>query len=233
MTVVHLQCKHGHKIALDVSRPAGLVKLCKQGKRVCPSCKPEEAPLSPFQPDEHGLANDKRYTCKHGHITEFTAFTSGMINVTWGSEFENIPGVPEDVQEWVEQGILKCRHMKVDSAGRRRKCSCKLKPLDDAVLAYPNRVGIKTRTRVGDIWDKEGYPEPKAGRHELFRQHGEEDARFVDTEFSKRNKRRLRKLRRRRQTEAAGEVLKRPTDRRSDDKLNKGRAIRGSRQEYD
>lgn len=232
MVVVHLRCDNGHELAFDVPRPKGLLKLCEQGKRVCPHCKPENARLSPFQPEEISYVSRKIYTCKHGHTTELYPFTNGMINVTWGEEHENVPGVPEDVPGWIEDGTLRCRHILVNDVGRRRKCFCKLKPLDDSVLSYPNVIGIKTRTRVGDIWDKEGCPQPKESHHETFRRHGEEDARFVETEFSKRNKRRLRHIRRKRRTQVQGEVLRKPTN-RSGEKLSKDQAIRGAREEYD
>jgi hypothetical protein len=233
MTVVHLKCKNGHEIALDVARPTGLLKLCKAGKRVCPSCKPENVQLSPFKPKENSFANDKKYACKHGHVTSFTPFTSGMINVTWGEEYENVPGVPQDVQEWAEQGTLKCRHATVDSAGRSRKCSCKLKPVDDSVLDYANSYGIKTKTRVGDIWEKNGCAEPVDSHHEQVRKEGQDDARYVETEFSRRNKRRLADIRKKRQSKKVGEVLKRPTEVRSDEKLTKNQATRNSRRDYD
>lgn len=233
MTTVHLRCKNGHEIALDVSRPTGLLKLCKAGKRVCPSCKPENVRLSPFQPEENNLTNDKKYVCKHGHVTTFTPFTNGRINVSWDKEFENMVGVPADVQEWVEQGILKCRHATIDTAGRRRKCGCKLKPLDDAVLAYPNRIGIKTKTRVGDIWEQNNCAEPIDSHHETFRKYGEDDARYIETEFSRRNKRRLATIRKIRQSKKVGKILTRPTKIRSDEKLNKNQALRNSRQDYD
>jgi hypothetical protein len=101
------------------------------------------------------------------------------------------------------------------------------------VLAYPHAVGIKTKTRVGDIWDKAGCVEAKESHHETFKKNGVEDARFVETEFSRRNKRRLADIRKQRQTEKQGEVLKRPTDARSGEKLSKNQAIKQSRKDYD
>jgi len=233
MAIVNVKCDNGHELAIDVPRPAGFLRLCEKGKRVCPHCKPENVRLSPFEPEENNITNEKRYACKHGHVTSFSPFTNGMINVTWGEDYENIEGMPQDVPRWIEDGIIRCRHSVVNKAGRRRKCSCKLKPVDDAVLDYPNSVGIKTRTRVGDIWDKHDCVEAKDSHVETFREGGREDARFVETEFGKRNKRRLNDIRKKRQTEAQGEILKRPTDTRSDEKLSKGQALRGSRQEYD
>jgi hypothetical protein len=233
MTIVNVKCANGHELAIDVPRPAGFLKLCKSGKRVCPSCQPDNVRLSPFEPETSSFVNDKKYACKHGHVTSFVPFTSGMINVTWGEEFENVPGRPEDVQEWIEQGTLKCRHTSVNATGRKRKCACKLKPVDDAVLAYGNSFGIKTKTRVGDIWDKNDCVEAKDSHVETFKKHGVEDARHVETEFSRRNKRRLADIRKKRQTEAKGEVLKRPTDTRSGEKLSKGQALKQSRKDYD
>ena len=234
MSIVYLKCDNGHEIALNVSRPAGLLKLCKSGKRVCPDCKPENVHLSPFKPkgESGNFVNDKTYTCKHGHITSLTPFSSGMINVTWGKEFENIPGGPENVPEWIECGTLKCRHETADSRGRKRQCRCKLSALDDSVLAYASSFGIKTKTRVGDVWDKEGCVEPKETHVETFHEHGQEDARLVKTEFSKRNKRRLKDIRKKRQTEAVGEVMTKPTDTKGE-KLSKGAAMKGARKDYD
>jgi hypothetical protein len=156
-----------------------------------------------------------------------------MISVSWGDNNENVPGTPEDVPEWINQGIVKCRHDAVSATGRKRKCSCKLKPIDDASLAYASTFGIKTKTRVGDVWDKAGCVEPRESHHETFRKHGEDDARYVETEFSKRNKRRLADIRKKRQTEKQGEVLKKPTKNRSSEKISKNQALKQSRKDYD
>lgn len=233
MTAVHLICKNGHEIVLDVARPTGLLKLCKAGKRVCPSCKPDNVMLLPFQPKECSFSNEKKYACKHGHVTSFNPFTSGMVNMSWGEEFENIPGVPQDVQEWVDRGTLKCRYATVDAAGRSRKCRCKLKAIDDTVIGCGSSIGVKTKVRVGDLWEKNNCAEPIESHHETFRTEGQDDARYVETEFSKRNKRRLTAIRKTRQSKKVGEVLRRPTNIRSDEKMTKNQSIRNSRRDYD
>jgi len=233
MTIVYLKCERGHEIAVDVPRPKGLLKLCERGKRVCTQCKPDNVRLAPYTPEESpGCINDKRYACRHGHITNVTPFTNGHISISWGDENENVSGTPEDVPGWIEDGKEKCRHKVTGSSGRTRKCGCKLISLDDAVLDYANTSSIKTRVRVGDLWDKAGCPESIESHHETFRKHGEEDARFVKTEFSKRQKLRLKRLRRNnRQSDKVGEVLTRPTD-TTGEKLSKDQALRGARKDY-
>ena len=86
---------------------------------------------------------------------------------------------------------------------------------------------------MGDIWDREKCPEPRESSIEIEKRHGEYDAKVNVTEFSRRNKARLAQLRKERLTNPAGEVLKKPTNNRTDDKPSKNQVIKTSKKDYD
>lgn len=223
------ECEKGHKIVLSGDANKLVKKAARRNARgqpliVCPHCKPENVALTPCEPDENAFIDQysKKFCCKHGHVTTIYPFTNGMCNVSWGDEKENVEADPETILEFLEEGIILCSHKKVTKSGDRA-CDCKLLPVDDTPLELPKTHGIKTRVRVGDVWDKYNCPEAKVSEHKLVKRGGQTDAEFHETEFSRRMKRRARdkgiwvfdeksgkqvKIKKRRVTEKQGEIVK-------------------------
>lgn len=222
------ECEKGHKLVLGGDPKKLVKKAARRNARgqpliVCPHCKPENVSLTPCEPDEQSIVDQysKKFHCTHGHVTTVYPFATGMCNVGWDGNQENIEADPETMLEFIEEGVVKCPHTKHTKSGDR-PCDCKLSPVDDTPLAVPQTHGIKTRTRVGDIWDKYNCPEAKVSQHKLVRRGGQTDAEFHETEFSRRMKRRARdkgiwvfdeksgkqvKIKKRRVTEKQGDVV--------------------------
>ncbi len=240
------ECENGHKIVLEGDVEMWKKKAAKRDRHgvpgiVCPHCKPENVALTPCDPPDAGYMQDliKQFRCKHGHVTRVSAWDNGICNVSWNhiddaktdDTFENYEADPALMLEMIESGAVRCEHMTVDKRGRKRRCNCKLVPLDDSPLVTPaehGTHGFKTALRVGDIWDRNKCPEPKSSRTEVVGTGINADAVQVDTEFSRRNRHRLSqdsmyvyddsekkqvKIRRKRISEQKGETIKRPTKR--------------------
>jgi len=209
MSVYYFRCEEheDHLIALDMndSELPKLLKLMARKKRVCPSCNAQEPPvhnrLHQVEAPTHNGWFDRcvRFACRHGHITEFTAFTNGMINVSWidadGDDiYYNIEGGPEEIRSKIASGSIKCGQMKIsEKNGKISECKCKMKQVDEEnELEVPTHtVGIKTKVRVGDVWDKAGVPEPRVGGYEGDK--GGMD--YKETEFDRRQGRRMSDMR--------------------------------------
>lgn len=211
------RCENGHLVEVDAnSKKAEKTMLRKANKLlvVCPYCKPENIRLTHVP--ENKFAG-KEYVCSKSHLTYIYPFTNGMCNVEWNGQNENLEAEPAIMQEVIDAGIYKCHYIVTNAAGKSRRCNCKLKGVDSTPLAVPTTVGIKTRTRVGDIWDRAGCPEPKDSAVQIETRGGEAyDAHLQETEFGRRNKLRVKKMRKqtaKRNAKAAGEILDKPTKR--------------------
>ena len=228
MAIRYYKCEKEHMIALELDDKAFAIqnRKFKRGHAVCPHCRGtngNQPMVTCDPPDESAFTSKKEYSCRHGHITALSLFKNGYVNVNWGSDyeqFENIEG-KDFVLSMIVEGKLKCRAIMM-SGGKTIKpriCNCKLKPLDDSELTSPSTILFKTTVRVGDIWDKAGCPEPK---HSKLDKEGA----LHQTEFGKRNTRRMKqnymyryddklkkqvKFKRTREGEKQGEVMKKPT----------------------
>ena len=214
MISIRFQCDNKHLIDLETSAPAKMVKKSKSMKIVCPACKPANVQLHEVKEEKYG---GKQYVCSKRHLTIIHPFTSGYCNVTSGDDSENIEADPDLMQEMIDDGVFKCQHKVFGKNGRLRQCKCKLKAVDNEPLDVAISHGIKTKVRVGDIWDKAGCPEPKDSQIEVEQRGGVDfDAKLNESEFSRRNKRRVNKMRRQkneRNTVAKGDVMKKSTNR--------------------
>jgi len=186
-------CEKGHKILSDTKNERRFLA----GKMVCGVCGNKFI--------EHKSASwsaDKHFLCENGHIITIAAFKSRMCNFSWGNgqqEFVNVEMSPEALSDKLKAGEVAC------PAGDG-SCNKILVALEDCNLQIPQIMGIKTKTRVGDIWDRSGCPEPKAGRYD-------KNYNFKESTFTKVNKERVKNLRTTRNTRPAGEVISRPTKR--------------------
>lgn len=219
------KCKNDHVIQIDIPEKKfdKFLEQCKALKKVCPQCKPENIEIELLrEPEKH--QGDKWYSCRHGHRTKAYAFANGMCGIEWGDDWEdheNFKATPEEAMEKIANGEIKCRVVIVsEKTGKPRVCNCNLKEEDATeVVRVPSTLNFKTKVRVGDVWKKYNVPEPKMPEiGDEYIQTGK----ISETEFSKRQSARLKKLRKERQTEKAGEVIDKPTKKRYH-KRNPGR----------
>lgn len=207
------RCDNGHLVEIDTRAEKKTIRRAEKMQIVCPHCKPANVRLSHIP---ESAFSGKQYTCSANHLTTIYPFTNGMCNVEVGDDQENIEAEPEVMQEMIDDGVYKCQHI-VEAKDKSRKCNRKLKAVDSVPLSKPSPAGIKTKVRVGDVWDKAGCPEPKDSSVEIERRGGQDyDAHLNETEFGRRNKKRVQKMRKEkaeRNAKAAGEVIDKPTNR--------------------
>ncbi len=189
-------CQKGHKIVSIAKNDNKLIT----GRIVCGTCQTNFT--------EYKSANwsaEKHFICDGGHIITISPFANGQCNMSWGNgdnEFTNVSHHPDEMTQMLNEQKVACPAGKEDSP-----CDKVLRALEDGVLAVPKVMGIKTRVRVGDVWDKYKCPEPKIGSYD-------KEFRFKQTEFAKTNKARVKKIREQRNTNPAGEVIDRATKRK-------------------
>lgn len=191
---IRLKCSNAHLSIQSTINFKKFQKKIGEGRIVCPICQLHLTILD-------DLAG-KLFLCKKNHVTELFAFANGQTNITCGAEYENIHASPEEALDLIKRNKIKCR-----------VCKGNLKELDSTVLAPPAGFGIKTKTRVGDIWDKAGCPEPVASK---VTNDGVEE-----TKFAKINRERIRTMRAKNKTrlaEPAGEIIEKATKRSYRDK---------------
>lgn len=184
-----------HLIAMDLDEQEykKLVRKFARGHAVCPHCKPTNSPMAECDPPEtesrFGGGGHTLVACRHGHTTKVSAFANGMLNVKWGDDdgqFENIQGTPEEIQQIVDTKVISCNHTIERKRGWGR-CGCKVKIMAGQAET-PQATFIKTKTRVGDIWDSNGITRPSEGRVDA-------DGNYVPSEHERRHTERLKEIR--------------------------------------
>jgi hypothetical protein len=132
-----------------------------------------------------------------------------MLNTTFGSksdDFVNIEGTVEEVQELVDEREIICQH-ESDASGSQT-CGGNLIPVDDVVLQCPEGRNFKTKTRVGDLWDRGGMEPVKPGSYDR-------DGNFEVSKTDVANRERLKRLKSRRlvsKERSPGTPVSRPTN---------------------
>jgi hypothetical protein len=185
-------CDRDHKIISDAKNEKRFAK----GKMVCGTCGNRFAEFK-----SASWNTNKHFLCENGHIVTIGVFKNGMCNLSWGNgqtEFIN-----EQISPEAMSAKLKAAEVRCPVGG---SCNKVLVPLEDCNLQIPQIMGIKTKTRVGDVWDKNRCPRPTAGSYD-------ENFNFKDSKFTKINKERVKSLKKTRNTRPAGEVVERPTER--------------------
>jgi len=161
------------------------IQKIEKGILVCQHCGSRLCAL--YSPEI--LFNSKPYACEEGHLNTLFAFKDGRINITWGNDFEksnSISGTDDDVENFIKNSNITCHH-----ESNNVKCSKQLSPLDDLVLKAPTMQQAKTKTRVGDLWDKNGIESVKPS-------HYTNDGQFIQSKTDLANKIRLDKMQRER-----------------------------------
>lgn len=205
------KCDNGHLLVIGGDEKRVIQKVNK-GLFVCSHCKPDNVRLTHIPDNKF---SGEQFSCSKNHLTIIYPFANGMCNVEWAGNQENIEADPDVMQDMLDSGAYKCSHIFVGKNGKSRKCNCKLKSVSGNRLSTPSVNPIKTSVRIGDIWDKAGCPEPRDSSVEIERRGGKDyDARLNETEFSRRNKSRVKQMRRKkneRLSNPSGEVLDKPT----------------------
>lgn len=152
-------------------------------KKVCPTCKPENCEITIIEGST--LFNPpKMYRCEHGHLS-LVSLLGSMINVCYGSgndQYTNVEGTLQELPKLIDDGDIACNHL-VDG----KVCDCKLTAVDNFALEYPRVNAIKTKQRIGDLWDKHGIEPVRPG-------HYNKSGEFEQTRSEKANRNRLSKL---------------------------------------
>jgi hypothetical protein len=210
---------HETELALTRKQEEKLAKQIPELKAVCPSCKDQGNFPIFIKEGSTVFAGSKVYRCRNGHITTISPFSNGMLHVTFGpghENFVNIEGTLEELQEIIDTKDVSCYHVKDNG----KQCDCKLKPVDDFMLSYPQAAGIKTKTRVGDLWDKAGLEPVRTGGYD-------KDGNYQESRSQRANMERLKKMRRTRNIpvdQHPGKRMNRPTkttyDKRSKQEIN-------------
>jgi ribosomal protein S27AE len=173
-----------------------VLKRIKEKKIICPRCG---GPLNEYKAAKWSPA--KQFFCGKGHVTSVYPFANNECNIAWSDkDFINIDFDPKATEESIKSGDICCPVVN----DKREVCGLKLKPVDNSVLEPAKLLTAKTKVRVGDVWDRQGCPEPKSG-------HYDKDFNFHESEFHRRNKVRIKALKKTRLTKAAGEIMDRPT----------------------
>jgi hypothetical protein len=182
---------HMNEIQLTRKQAIALPNKVECGKAVCPDCRNDGLGNQPFEIIESPalLYNNsiKPYKCRHGHMTTISAFAHDMFHVRFGANrqaFENVSGKLEELEEMIDNKEIVCNHT-LESG---KQCSCKLVALDNVSLDKPYTMQFKTKTRVGDIWDKAGL-EP--GRPAVY----DRDGNVAESKTDKANRARLNAMR--------------------------------------
>jgi len=159
---------YGHETTLAMTKrqEERLATQLKSKKAVCPTCRNNgtgnEAVF--IKSGETLFSLPKVYLCRHGHATT-VSLMGKMLHVRYGpgsEDFVNVEGSAEELPEFIDSKDISCHHVR-DSG---KPCGCKLKPVDDVILSQPEAAGIKTKTRIGDLWDKAGVEPVRNGSYD-------------------------------------------------------------------
>lgn len=203
--IVTVRCwDHGHetKDLLTSKQAEKLRANVVSGAVVCPVCKGSLAVI-----DCPGLFDDhKMIQCSSGHLTLASAFANGMLHLQFGNgneSFVNVEGVPEEFDKLIDSKEIVCYHTVGEGS-----CDAPLKAMDDKPLQAPRAAGVKTKTRVGDIWDKHRVEPVRSGNYDG-------DGNYNESKTDAANRRRLQRMRRQRniaEERHPGKRLNKPTD---------------------
>lgn len=213
--------RYGHETEQTLTRrqEEALGPKINKGKAVCPVCRDSGNGNQPIfiKEGQTLISPPKTFQCKEGHVSTIGAFTNGMLHVKFGpdrEDFVNIEGTVEELDELIDSGEITCHH---DYEGE--SCDLTLSATDDFSLSLPVANNIKTRTRVGDLWDRHGVDPVRPG-------HYDGNGYYKETRSEGANKARLQKMRERNIAEdkMPGKRITKPTkktySRRSKDSID-------------
>jgi len=196
-------CGHKETMIMTRRQEDALEKKIPKMKAVCPKCKEEGRGNQPiFISRGETLYNPgKVFICEHGHVNVVGAFSHGWLSIKIGpNTHTNIEGRIEDIESMLDDGTLCCQHEDEEE----NVCQAKLIPADDTELSYANEPGIKTRVRVGDLWDKHNIDPVREGSYDG-------SGNYKETRSQVANRARLNKMRERNIKKHPGKRVTKPT----------------------
>lgn len=207
---------HLSELILTRSQEDKLSKQIPKLQAVCPLCRNSGDGNRPIFIKEGATLFDaaKTFLCSSGHVSTISAFNNGMLHVKFGpgsEDFFNIEGTPDELQNLLDEHEIVCHH---------KECGAPLSAVDDFVMTVPKGTSIKTRTRVGDLWDRNNIEPVRQGYY------NSKDGEYVSNRTEIANRERLKKIRQRNVSEdrLPGKRVDKPTDKnygyKSKDQIN-------------
>lgn len=141
----------------------------------------------------------KVFQCTEGHVTIISAFSNGYLHTKHGlGLYVNVQAEINELEELVDTKEIFCNH----SVGENKTCGCALKAVDDKVLSSPVAPGIKTKTRIGDLWDRAGLEPVRSGSYD-------ENGEYHGTRTEAGNRARLKRIKKQRLVNEGPETIAR------------------------
>lgn len=174
---------HLTELVMNRTQEEKFYKQLKKGKRVCPECKPESQPITILE-GQTMFGLNKTFQCSKCEKLHVFGVMGTQINVEYGPEhedFENYTVSVDGVDEAVMNKEIACHY-----------CKEQLQECDDKVLRAPEGfAAIKTKMRVGDIWDRNNIEPVRSGSYD---KNGD----YQDSKTNRANIERLKKMNRKR-----------------------------------
>ena len=182
---------HENELVMTKRQEETLGKKLKTLGAVCPTCRNEDlGNQAIFMKEGQTLFHpNKVFKCRHEHASTVGAFNNGMLHISFGigpEDFVNIEGTLEELEELIDSKEISCHHVRENG----RLCDCKLKEVDDYELTYPTGTAFRTKTRLGDLWDKAGAEPVRTGQYDS-------NLNYQATRSEKANLDRLKRMRKR------------------------------------
>jgi hypothetical protein len=196
MALCLVVCPNKHITCYQIKSKDAVLQRVKEKKIICPRCGGN---LSEYKPPKWHPA--KQFFCRLGHVTSIYPFTNGECNIAWSDkDYINADINHKEIENSIKSGDICCPIIN----DKHEVCGLRLVPVDNVPLEPAKLSTAKTVTRLGDLWDRAGYPEPKHGTYDA-------DFNYHESEFQKRNRQRLKNLKKERLTKPAGEIISKPT----------------------
>jgi hypothetical protein len=179
------KCERGHYSVIQgddskLAKKAAARDRFGKPKLVCPQCFPNNIPIVPVNETDYLESLGKQYVCERGHVAKVSTFGDDVCNISWSKEvFENVKIPYQKFDSLVKRGIM-CRGLHEGA-----ECGLPIHAVDDSPLEPPQLHGFKVKTRVGDVWDKNRCPSPKATQYDS-------DGGIKETDFSQRARQRAK-----------------------------------------
>lgn len=180
---------HANEILFTKKQAEQLPQKIEMGQAVCPDCRNEGHGNKSLHiidsPTRICGGTIKPYCCSHGHLTAISAFANDSFHVQYGpgpEDFENVPGKLEELQNFIDSGRISCQHT-IDGS----PCGGQLKPIDETDLTTPQGFNFRTKTRIGDLWDKAGLEPVRSASYD-------QDGNVSESRTDVANKERLKRM---------------------------------------
>lgn len=183
VTIICKECCHVMDVSISHKQEIVIEKSIKRNAKVCPLCGGSIVIIygeTVFNPS-------KPYKCKKGHLALVALLGEKFVNISYHDD-------------------TFCNMEEFDN-----KCNCgeELVEIDDFVPICGSAPAVKTKTRVGEIWDKKGIEPVRSG---TYTKNGD----YIHSRSQELNQERMRKMRKQRNIQEEmlpGRAIKNPTKR--------------------